>query len=58
MPAADSLACAGLPLGLAHGVRLVRDVSAGACVRWSDVEIDTTQQAVRVRREMETLFSR
>jgi len=37
---------------------LVRDVSAGACVRWSDVEIDTTQQAVRVRREMETLFSR
>jgi len=58
MPAADSLACAGLPLGLAHGVRLVRDVSACACVRWSDVEIDTTQQAVRVRREMETLFSR
>jgi hypothetical protein len=27
-------------------------------VRWSDVVIDTTSQAVRFRREMERVFSR
>jgi hypothetical protein len=28
-------------------------VAAGQAVRWDDVEIDETQPAVRVRREME-----
>ena len=36
MPAADSLALGGLPLGLAHGVELA-DVAAGQPVRWGDV---------------------
>ncbi|MFZ5557102.1 MAG: NAD(P)H-dependent oxidoreductase [Pseudomonadota bacterium] len=55
MPAADSLASGGLPLGLAHGVRLKRAVAGGAPVRWDDVEYRETD-AVRFRREMEATF--
>lgn len=57
MPAADSLAVGGLPLGLAHGVVLERAVKAGQPVRWADVSIDTNSQAVRFRREMERSFA-
>ena len=53
LPAAQSLQAGGLPLGLAHKVRLARPVTAGQAVRWDDVEIDEDQPAVRVRREME-----
>ena len=47
----------GLPLGLAHDVKLVTPVAAGAPVRWSDVQIDAGAEAVRVRREMEREFA-
>jgi predicted homoserine dehydrogenase-like protein len=57
MPAADSLALAGLPLGLAHKVKLLNAVLAGDPVRWSDVSIDASSEAVRFRREMEVLFA-
>jgi predicted homoserine dehydrogenase-like protein len=53
LPAADSLQLGGLPLGLAHKVKLKQPVAAGQAVRWSDVEIDESQPAVRLRREME-----
>jgi predicted homoserine dehydrogenase-like protein len=56
MPAADSLAQGCLPLGLAHGCKLLRPIAAGQPVRWSDVAIDADSAAVRLRREMETLF--
>ncbi len=56
MPAADSLAQGCLPLGLAHGWKLLRPVSAGQPVRWSDVAFDASSTAVRVRREMEQLM--
>jgi predicted homoserine dehydrogenase-like protein len=56
MSAKDSLAVGGLPIGLAHKVKVVKPVKAGAAVRWEDVEVDTTLEAVRVRREMEALF--
>ncbi len=55
MPAARSLAEGVLPVGLAHGVRLIRPVAGGAPVRWSDVAVDDTDPAVQVRREMERL---
>ena len=58
LPAAHSAAIGGLPLGLAHQVRLKRAVPAGQCLRWSDVEIDTTTRAYRLRREMEQRFAR
>jgi predicted homoserine dehydrogenase-like protein len=57
LPAETSLKLGGLPLGLAHGVKLVKPVKAGQAVRWSDVAYDEHALAVRVRREMETLFA-
>ena len=38
MPAQASLATGALPIGLAHSVRLLRDMAQGEMVRWSDVE--------------------
>ncbi|MET0868560.1 MAG: Gfo/Idh/MocA family oxidoreductase [Pseudorhodoplanes sp.] len=57
-PAQVSLDEGLLPLGLAHQVRLKRDINEGAALRWSDVEIDASDPAVRVRREMEAAFGR
>jgi predicted homoserine dehydrogenase-like protein len=53
MPAAESLRLGGLPLGLAHHVRLRHAVGAGQTVRWSDVDIDPDEPAAAFRREME-----
>ena len=55
MPAGDSLAQGCLPLGLAHGWKLLRPVAAGQPVRWADVAVDENVTAVRLRREMESL---
>ena len=52
-----SLAQELLPLGLAHGVKLERDVAEGECLRWSDVAWDPDDLAVKVRREMEAAFT-
>ncbi|MFL9825643.1 NAD(P)H-dependent oxidoreductase [Rhodoplanes sp. SY1] len=57
-PAARSLADGLLPLGLAHGVTLTRDVPQGAALRWDDVTIDPTDIAVKARRDMEAVFGR
>lgn len=56
MPASDSLAQGCLPLGLAHGWKLLKPVAAGQPLRWSDVAVDESVTAVRLRREMETQF--
>jgi predicted homoserine dehydrogenase-like protein len=57
LPASESIALGGLPLGLAHGVKLLRPVKAGAAVGWNDVAFDAQSTAVKFRREMETQFS-
>jgi predicted homoserine dehydrogenase-like protein len=57
VPAARSLAERALPIGLAHGVKLVRPVAAGETLRWGDVEADAADPAVRMRREMEAAFA-
>ena len=56
MPAENALAAGTLPLGLANGLRLVAPVRAGEPVRWTDVEIDEADPAVRFRRELEAAF--
>jgi predicted homoserine dehydrogenase-like protein len=56
LPAATSLRLGGLPLGLAHQVRLLRPVAKGRSLTWDDVAIDTGTDAYRVRWEMERLF--
>jgi predicted homoserine dehydrogenase-like protein len=56
MPALDSLNGNCLPLGLAHGWKVLRTVPAGQPVKWSDVAFDANATAVRVRREMEDVM--
>ncbi len=47
----------GLPLGLAHDIRVLRPVKKGQSLCWDDVAVDTTTEAYRLRREMENLFT-
>jgi predicted homoserine dehydrogenase-like protein len=56
MPAAASLKAGALPIGLAHRVRLKNDVAHGAVVRWSDVEVDASDDTVKTRKAMEAAF--
>ncbi|MDP4669499.1 MAG: flagellar biosynthesis protein FlgA [Burkholderiaceae bacterium] len=56
LPAKTSQAINGLPLGLAHGIRLTRPVSKGATLSWDDVEVHDSR-AYRLRQEMVRLFS-
>jgi predicted homoserine dehydrogenase-like protein len=57
-PAARSLEAGSLPLGLAQNVKLKRDLREGESLKWSDVEFDPDDTAVKVRREMEAAFAR
>jgi len=57
-PADVSLDDGLLPLGLAHDVKLKRDIAEGEALRWADVEYDAADSAVKVRREMEAAFGR
>jgi predicted homoserine dehydrogenase-like protein len=57
-PADTSLERELLPLGLAHNVKLKRDIAEGQPLRWSDVVYDPDDTAVKVRREMEAAFGR
>ena len=52
-----SLAAGGLPLGLAHDVKVVRAVQQGQSLTWADVAVDESLPAYKTRREMERLFS-
>jgi predicted homoserine dehydrogenase-like protein len=54
LPAATSLRIGGLPLGLAHGVKVVRPVAQGQSLSWDDVAMDTQTHAYQIRREMES----
>jgi predicted homoserine dehydrogenase-like protein len=56
LPAATSVQIGGLPLGLAHQVKLVRAVKKGQSLCWADVAIDHNTQAYKVRQEMESMF--
>jgi predicted homoserine dehydrogenase-like protein len=56
-PAAISVARDALPIGLAHGVRLTRDVGKGEILTAGDVALDETSEAVRTRRAMVARFA-
>ena len=51
-----SHAAGGLPLGLAHEVKVLRPVKKGQSLTWADVAIDESLPAYKVRREMEAVF--
>ena len=55
--AGKSLAYGGLPLGLAHQVKLTRAVKKGQSLSWADVAMDENLPAYKLRREMEALFA-
>jgi predicted homoserine dehydrogenase-like protein len=56
LPAATSRAVGGLPLGLAHDVKVSRPVAQGQSLTWADVEVPASR-AYGLRREMERLFA-
>jgi predicted homoserine dehydrogenase-like protein len=56
LPAKKSAQMGGLPLGLAHQVKVIRPVKKGQSLTWDDVAIDKTTDAYRVRKEMEAMF--
>ncbi|OAP58155.1 hypothetical protein AYL99_07245 [Fonsecaea erecta] len=56
MPAQASLEMGGLPIGLAHGVKLKNDIKKDQCLSWGDVEFSDTSQVVAIRREMEAIY--
>ncbi|MCA8930805.1 MAG: flagellar biosynthesis protein FlgA, partial [Alphaproteobacteria bacterium] len=53
-PAAISAREAMLPIGLAHRVRVRRDVVQGEVLRMVDVDLDESATGVRLRRQMLT----
>ena len=57
LPAATSMQMGGLPLGLAHNVKVVRAVRKGQSLSWADVAMNTSTPAYKVRSEMENMFS-
>jgi predicted homoserine dehydrogenase-like protein len=57
LPAHKSMQMGGLPLGLAHDVKLVRPVKKGQSLSWSDVAMDQTTHAFKIRQEMEAMFA-
>jgi predicted homoserine dehydrogenase-like protein len=52
MPAAASAAAGALPIGLAHGVRLVRPVAEGAVLTLADVDLDPADPVLAMRAGM------
>ncbi len=46
----------GLPLGLAHDVKVIRPVKQGQSLTWADVAMDVNSNAYKTRREMEGMF--
>ncbi len=55
LPANISVAQDLLPMGLAHHVRLVKDVAKDKAVRFSDVQFDNNLDIVELRKQMVSL---
>ena len=55
--AKDSISNKYLPLGLAHGWKLKRNINKDQFITWNDVEFDSSNIAVKTRKEMEVTFS-
>ncbi len=53
LPAARSRVLEAVPIGLAHGIKLKRDVDRGAVLTSADVVWDEANPALAVRREMQ-----
>ncbi len=56
MPAQQSLAAGALPIGLAHHLRVLRNIAHGDVVRWTDVDASSDDETIKARRAMEAHF--
>jgi predicted homoserine dehydrogenase-like protein len=56
LPAQKSVAMGGLPLGLAHDIKVIRPVKKGQSLCWDDVAVDTSTHAYKIRQELELKF--
>jgi len=56
LPATKSVSMGGLPLGLAHDIKLIRPVKKGQSLCWEDVAVDKNTHAYKIRQELETKF--
>lgn len=56
LPVNISVAMGGLPLGLAHDIKVIRPVKQGQSLCWNDVAVDTTTHAYKIRMELESQF--
>lgn len=54
-PGKASIAAGYLPLGLAHNVKLKNDIADGTPIKFSDVDLDETTQAFKLRKWMEDI---
>ena len=57
LPASTSKRMGGLPLGMAHSVKVVRAVAKGQSLCWDDVQMDSNTAAFKIRREMESAYT-
>jgi len=55
-PAKTSLQMGGLPIGLAHNMKLKNAIAEGHSICWDDVNIDEALQAICIRKEMEAMY--
>ncbi|MDC0110402.1 Gfo/Idh/MocA family oxidoreductase [Alphaproteobacteria bacterium] len=53
IPAKLSLSIEALPIGLAHGIKLKKEIKENEIIKWSDVEFSSTDPAISYRRSME-----
>src|ERR1700755_986136 len=58
MPAEASLKAGALPIGLAHHLKLKKDIAHGAVVSWADVAFDASNDTIKTRKAMEEKFAK
>ena len=56
IPARDSLSNETLPIGLAHGIKLNKDIKEDQIITWKDVDYLSDDPTVSYRRSMEKNF--
>ncbi|MCJ8340629.1 MAG: hypothetical protein MJK10_19365 [Pseudomonadales bacterium] len=56
VPAKKSLSRGNLPLGVAHNLKVIRPVKKDQVLTWQDVKVDETLPAVKIRREIESIW--
>ena len=56
IPAKKSLKLNALPIGLAHNLKLKRDIEKNKILTWNDVQFDLNDEIIIYRKNMERQF--